>query len=112
MVDRRSDGGSRWSATVDRRWPLLTGGPAVAPVTAPGLMTGHIWQVQMAEGLVPGIFPEGSRSIRGMLSLVDPAGIQSCYSHANHWRWRKFPGSCIAHAPPQEITNMPLDLEL
>ncbi|GJV33869.1 hypothetical protein Tco_1394269 [Tanacetum coccineum] len=41
-VDRRSGGGSRWSAIADRHWPPLTGGPAVALVTAPTLLAGHV----------------------------------------------------------------------
>ncbi|GKB78550.1 hypothetical protein Tco_0945445, partial [Tanacetum coccineum] len=33
------------------------------------------YEVQMTEGSVPGINPEGSRRMRGTLSLVDPAGV-------------------------------------
>ncbi|GKA90658.1 hypothetical protein Tco_0812528 [Tanacetum coccineum] len=33
------------------------------------------YEVQMTEGSVPGINPEGSRRMRGTLSLVDPAGM-------------------------------------
>ncbi|GJX23758.1 hypothetical protein Tco_0228203 [Tanacetum coccineum] len=50
------------------------------------------YEVQMAEGSVPGINPEGSRNIRGMLSLVDPTGVRGTQFHANHWqlsRWEE-----------------------
>ncbi|GKE96219.1 hypothetical protein Tco_1581074 [Tanacetum coccineum] len=69
----------------------------------------------MAEGSIPGINPEGSRRIRGMLSLVDPAGVRGTQFHANHWqlsRWEEISWKLQIHAPPSQITKMPLDLEL